>query len=255
MATIECYFCGMNIKALNITIHFPRCYIEHCEMNSVTPLCTCSACGGKQTHHCTCSSASAPASADQTSLPPSPLLTPTTLPPEKKQKQGESAHQTSIAELSPAQLMGKKCILCNMKRTPKTAGIPHIYIGNYQKILLCKKGHLVDTEECSNVQHILTQLITTMKTNGDGNIDIFTNRSEDKAPTDNEDKDNSADGRTKCTGFLTTASKKKCSWPTEHLLFTVEEKKRHFCRPSHLLHHLLIHNCAQGKSPCGGKRK
>merc|ERR1711974_547008 len=26
---------------------------------------------------------------------------------------------------------------------------------------------------------------------------------------------------------------------------TVKEKKRHFCRPSHLLRHLLIHNCTQ----------
>jgi hypothetical protein len=164
-------------------------------------------------------------------------------PQEKKRKREDgnesgSSERITITQLTPSQLIGKNCVLCNTKRSPKSCGMPHIHVGQYRKVLICKKGHLVDPNERSQAQDILTQILDAIKKDGDGDVDVFTNGSEG----DNSNSDGDEPGsRLQCAGFRDTASEKNCDQTGDRLLFTVEEN---FCRPSHLLRRLLVHNCA-----------
>jgi hypothetical protein len=164
---------------------------------------------------------------------PSKSVTPSNTSPKA------SSTNIAIPKLSTDKLMGKECLLCEQKRTPKVSGIPFLHIGQYRKFQICKKGHLTDEEDSSKILAFLNDELAILKDCGDTKSSVLADGSSDEETPDNSGN---------CAGFHKPEDTESCNEKADGLLWveTAKESKI-FCKPTHMLRYIGKYHLGQGK--------
>src|SRR4051812_1701950 len=143
-----CNMCSKEVPSMALLGHIPQCYRTMCFNMGIVPLCTCNTCKGSRAHE-----GDGPAGEVAVKK-----LAQEDRPNKKIKVEPEASNETKDArpKVETPVLQGKCCIFCNKKgsQTP----FPTIHIGQFRKVVICKKAHLVDPEDkhlMDAVQHTI----------------------------------------------------------------------------------------------------
>jgi len=223
--------------------------IVFCQSMGCQPLCTCTNCMGKHAHFTQFPATSA-------ALPSAdPVLiseTVTSTVPGKRKMDDMKLEQS----LQPNRITGTACVIDGVKR--KAPGIPIIQIGKYRKLILCKKGHLSESEDSNLLLRVLENEVNHVNNVGDENMKKIgledSPKDDDDSKEENEDNDESE----VCSGLSVLPKKgedieMKCGAKCSKVLHCNHGGETYyFCSARHLLRWLIFYHLGQGH---GGARK
>eukprot|EP01118_Nematostelium_gracile_P013407 TRINITY_DN5055_c0_g1_i1.p1 TRINITY_DN5055_c0_g1~~TRINITY_DN5055_c0_g1_i1.p1 ORF type:complete len:370 (+),score=77.47 TRINITY_DN5055_c0_g1_i1:32-1111(+) len=147
--------------------------------------------------------------------------------------------------LDEAQRTGRWCILYHdgiKNGSAMSRGLPEIRVGRHRKYQLCVKKHLTNQEHVEQIIRMLDKEIKDAIENGDAVITNQLLRRSDGADFTEFTEDQT------CSGIPDISSIDKCDADCSSILWILhKDEPLYFCKPSHLLRHMLQYHCQLGK--------
>jgi len=254
--------CHKDIPSVYLLSHIPKCYRAFCHEGGILPLCVCQTCRGETTHPGDRIQGGATPLEPQrekvreSSKRPAEEAPPASLPsPPKKPSTNTPARPTIDLE-DPRFIDGTCCLLCRKKKSQGSLNVPYIHIGRYRTVMLCKKAHLNSLTEQKELSRLLELLFTAAKEEVVEPLRTLEEGSQEE--TEKEKEDGNEGHVVVCEGFLDLQDFARCSNHHDAFLYYLDEEEdpttRHnFCRPTHLLRHLLKYHSLMGTGATKGR--
>jgi hypothetical protein len=244
MASTLCCLCNENIPSFTILAHIPRCYRQICEQLKIVPVCTCNLCKGERTHegdilggHCSSSGVAKRKSESHS---------------EKSNKRLDIEVEIApqLGKIDTIRLQGKACIFCGTKKSASNAAFDYIHLGQYRKLMICKKSHLIEESKDNELsltkfQVIIDEELALIKENGDSKTNMLMSGSQEEI---HGEESIGINRDIKCCGFCNLENLEECTrMGSIYFYIDGSNGKKHFCKASHLVRYLVHHHCAHGK--------
>jgi len=76
-------------------------------------------------------------------------------------------------------LQGKECAVCSAKNSRRSVTLPHVHIGQFRQLIICRKGHLTkEHDSLLKLEKIIDREMEEIKKNGDRMTDEIIQGSE-----------------------------------------------------------------------------